>query len=511
MFRPALTIMAGRSIGFAVLFLLPLILVRLFDQAQFGTYKQVFLLYGTMINLAQVGMSESLFYFLPGASKDGGRYVGNTMLVLGGVGLLVAGLLVAGRGTIASWMNNPALGPLMPLVAVFFLLMLVSYVLEVVMTSHHQYAAAAASYGLSDVVRAGLIVAPVLWLHTVASVLYGAIAFAALRLAFTLRYCWAQFGTSLRPSRPLLLRQAAYCAPFALYVLFQTSQETLHQYVVSSHFDAATFAVYSVGCLQVPLVEVVSTSVCNVMMVGMVQAIREGRGAAVLAMWDDTVKKLALIFFPLVALLLVIGHDLIVFLFTDAYAASVPIFRAWSLAILFAVIPMDGLQRVYAQTPFLLAVNAIRLLIVAGGVYWFLAAMGLVGAVLVTILALAVGKAMGLARMMVCWRARVRDVLPWRAMAVIAVVAAAAALPAWAVTSSVEARPLTRLILSSLAYGCAYGALAWTAKLIGTREQEMALRWIQPFRLSRARMGAMGGRLFTRSEWARWIARCPKS
>src|ERR1044072_8903699 len=66
MLKPALTLMAGRTLGYAVLFLLPIILVRLFTQEQFGTYKQVFLLYGTILNLAQVGMSESLFYFLPG-------------------------------------------------------------------------------------------------------------------------------------------------------------------------------------------------------------------------------------------------------------------------------------------------------------------------------------------------------------------------------------------------------------------------------------------------------------
>src|SRR6266496_3587934 len=75
MFRPALTIMTGRTLGYAVLFLLPLILVRLFGQEEFGTYKQVFLLYGTILSLAQVGMSESLFYFLPGAGERSGRYV----------------------------------------------------------------------------------------------------------------------------------------------------------------------------------------------------------------------------------------------------------------------------------------------------------------------------------------------------------------------------------------------------------------------------------------------------
>ncbi len=84
MLKPALTLMAGRTLGYAVFFVVPIILVRLFSQEQFGTYKQVFLLYGTILNLAQVGMSESLFYFIPGSSEEAGRYVCNSILVLGG-------------------------------------------------------------------------------------------------------------------------------------------------------------------------------------------------------------------------------------------------------------------------------------------------------------------------------------------------------------------------------------------------------------------------------------------
>jgi O-antigen/teichoic acid export membrane protein len=205
------------------------------------------------------------------------------------------------------------------------------------------------------------------------------------------------------------MRQAAYSLPFALYVFFQTGQQTLHQFMVSSLFDAAAFAVYSVGCLQVPFVEVVSTSVVNVMMVSMVQALREERHAAVLSMWQNTVRKLALVFIPLVTLLLVVGHDLIVFLFTDAYAASVPIYRVWLVAILFAIIPMDGLLRVYEQTRFLLVINVFRFILVAGGMYWFVSNMGLVGAVTMTLVALAAGKAMGLMRMIACRAALARS------------------------------------------------------------------------------------------------------
>jgi O-antigen/teichoic acid export membrane protein len=473
--------MAGRTLGYAVLFLLPIILVRLFDQEQFGTYKQVFLLYGTILNVAQVGMSESLFYFLPGSSQDAGRYVCNSLLVLVGIGTLVGGLLYLGGENIALWMNNSGLAPLMPLLAVYVLLVLASYVLEIVMTARHQYSVAATAYGLSDIARAMLIVTPALLFQTVASVLYGAIAHATMRLCTTLWYCRRVFGADLRPDASLLLRQVAYSLPFALYVLFQTGQDSLHQFIVSSWYDAATFAIYSVGCLQVPLAEIVSTSLVNVMMVGMVQAIRDGRDAAVVPMWHDTVRKLALVFYPLVAVLFITAHDLILFLFTSTYADSIPIFRVWSLVILTSVIPMDGLLRVYAQTRFLLAINIARLLIVVGGMYWFVSAWGLIGAVFITLLALVAGKALGLLRMVMCGHLTVGNLLPWRDLFEIGLVAGAASLPAWWISANLSATLFARLAIVALVYGIAYAGLALMCGVIRKSEQDRMLQWIHPW------------------------------
>ena len=65
--------------------------------------------------------------------------------------------------------------------------------------------------------------------------------------------------------------------------------------------------------------------------------------------------------FPLAALFVLTAHGIIVFLFTPTYVASVPIFRVWCLMILPAAFAVDGVLRVYAQTRFLLFMNAVLL------------------------------------------------------------------------------------------------------------------------------------------------------
>src|SRR5262245_64754333 len=106
MLKPALLIIAGRIVGFAAAFLTPLILVRIFDLQTFGTYKQWFLLYITLLTVTQFGLWESLLYFLPRQDAEAGQYVKNTMLFLGAVGTVLAVLLIWSAEAIAGWMNN---------------------------------------------------------------------------------------------------------------------------------------------------------------------------------------------------------------------------------------------------------------------------------------------------------------------------------------------------------------------------------------------------------------------
>jgi O-antigen/teichoic acid export membrane protein len=478
MLKPALLIIAGRIAGFVAAFITPLILVRIFDLAEFGTYKQWFLLYMTLLTVTQIGMSESLLYFLPRAEGQAGRYVMNSALFLTGVGAAAAGILVLNAGAIARWMSNPTLEPLIPLLALYLLLMQASIGLETVMTARSAYKSAAVAYAVTDVSRALFLIVPILIAPSLRSLLHGAVAFAALRFAYTAHYFWRTFGAGFRPDARCFARQLAYALPFGLAVIAGIAQENFHQYAVSGLFDAATFALYSVGCLQIPVVDLVATTVCNVMMVGMTTAIHDGRETQVIDLWHDAVRKLAIVFFPLGVLLLVVARDLIVMLFTDAYAASVPIFMVGVAAVLLAAVPIDGLLRVYARMNVLLVINLVRLAMIALLIHWAIRSLGLAGAMLVTVLALAAGKGIGLAAAGSLWRVGVGRLLPWRALGRISLVSLAASLPALAVGYGFQAPPVLRILAIGALYAAAYAAMALGFGLVSADERATLSRSI---------------------------------
>jgi O-antigen/teichoic acid export membrane protein len=327
------------------------------------------------------------------------------------------------------------------------------------MIARRRYRWACATYVATDVTRAVLLIGPVLAGAGIRGLLWGAIASAVLRIGVAAIYLRQEFPGTLAVDGELRRVQLAYALPFELAVLIELTQSTFHQFVVSNHFDAATFALYSVGCLQIPIVDLLAGPAGNVMMVRLAEARRRADDETFVATFQDTTRKLALFFFPLFGLLVVCAHDLIVFLFTSTYAAAAPIFQIWCLSVLLVVLQTDGLMRALAETRYLVVVNVVRLVLIAALVGPLLAIYGLPGPVLATLLAIVVAKVMMLARYRSRLQVRMADLLPWRGMVRIAWPAMGAAAAAFAVSAAVNAPILIRLAAVGSTYVASYALL----------------------------------------------------
>jgi hypothetical protein len=215
------------------------------------------------------------------------------------------------------------------------------------------------------------------------------------------------------------------------------------------------------------------------MMVKMQERLAEGRKLAVLKIWHDTTWKLALLFFPLFAFCVVAAREIIVFLFTAKYAASAPIFMAWSTVILLTTFQVDGVMRVFAQTWFLLAMNIMRLAIIAVLIKWSLSEFHLVGPVLVIVLATLVSKAAALARMKTLLQISTAKLLPWRSLAILLCTVAGGAAAALAVKSQMHVSTLPLLLAMAAAYGFTYAALVWRFDLLQEDEKVAITGWVR--------------------------------
>jgi len=476
-FKPALLLMVGRTLAFAATFFIPVALVRIFTPEQFGTYKQLFLVFSTAFLISQLGMATTLYYFLPQAPQHAGKYVANSLLFLAGVGICCLGIVTGGAQLIARWLSNAQLAAYLPWIGIYTFCMTLSAPLEIVMISRRRYSWAATSYALSDLARAAALILPVLLFRQMEGLLMGAVAVALARVVVMVVCFRREFRGGLTPDRILLKQQLAYALPFSAAVLVEILQASIPQYVVSSMFNPAIFAIFAVGCLQIPLVDVAASPTSDVMMVRMQELLTAGRMSAVLEVWRDTTSKLALLFFPLAAFAIFSSREIIVLLFTRKYLGSVPIFGIWSAMIVLSAFQVDGVMRVFAQTRFLFALNIMRLVIIVALLRWSLAEFYLTGPVLVVLLANTAFKVAGLIRMRKLLCTGVTDLLPWQRLGSILAAACCGGTAAVAVESSLHLGPAIVLSAMGAAFVIVYAALVWYFGLVNTDEKAALTGW----------------------------------
>lgn len=450
------TLMLGRSFGLAAAFAIPMVLARVFEPAEFGTYRQLFLIYATAFGIAQLGMAEGLYYFVPGRPAPG-PFIANAASALGLAGLSCWLLLAWGAPLLAQQMQNAALAPLVPLAGAFLACMLLSAVLEISLIAGERYAAAAGTYLISDLLRAAALVLAATSFGSVRALMLAAVAFALMRVLATAVVLARLHGAALRPNAAAYLAQIRYAAPFACAVAVETLQVHIHQYAVAHFFAASAFAIYSVACLQIPMVDLAAGSANNVMMVQLARAVRSDAPAEARSAWLDAVTKLASIFIPLAFFLMFAAKDLIVVLFTERYAAAAPIFRIACAATLLAVFPVDSALRSYARTGFLLRMHVARLVLTLLALPVGIYVAGMPGAMLATIAAATAAKILGARRVAKDLNVAPTCLVAWRPYARIVGATSVGVGSAWLVCAALPSEPHLRLVTSALVFGAAYG------------------------------------------------------
>jgi O-antigen/teichoic acid export membrane protein len=465
--RAALTKVFGRSgplvlsrvTSFAVGLGLPLVLVRLLEPAQYGAYKQFFLVGMTVLLIGQIGMTQSLFYFVPRGGPQRGVYVAQTLTVLAGLGIVLGASLWVLAPQIGTWLGSPDLASLRLPLAIYGGAMLAAAPLEGSLISDGRVNGAAFAFTSSDLVRTVLMVAA-------AKLLGGHWLFWAAALLATLRVMtlWILVLRGVlpfaRPQRSALRAQLDFALPFAGASLLLVAMQNFSQYAVSASFDPATFALFTVASFHMPVVDIVFNPICEVLMVELGRpGVRESRAVA-LGHWHEAMDRLSSILFPAACGAWLIGPFTLPLLFTHRYEAAVPLFMVTTFGILLATLPVDALLRAGGETHFLFRFNFVRLVatvtFVLGGVKYF----GLKGAIIGSLVSETGARVVMLLRGRRFFGGPLRDLFDWPALGEIAGASAFASVPTYLLRFFL--RPTLPAVGVSVAvYGVLYLGARW--------------------------------------------------
>ncbi len=450
----ATPLLVGRGFSAALSFALPLVLARRLDATGYGTYKQIFLISNTAFYLLQLGMAQSLYYFVPRSEDTETRrtFVAQTYLFLAVAGAVAAVAMVFLAGPFARAMSNPELVPLAPLTALMTWLLIATAALEIQLTAEGRLVAAGLAYGVLDAVRVSFALVPILFGAGLSGFLWGSIAALAIRAAIGVGLVWRGSWPQLSWQR--FRDQLGYALPFGAAMLLSIPQQQFHQYAVGWSVDPATFALYTVGCFQIPIVNLLYSPVSDVLQVRLAKlAISDSRGA--LALLHEAVDWLAFFFLPLSIGLVASAPELIPALFTDRYAAAVPLFRLAVLAVPLAALPLDGVLRARGNTRYLFRFYFAKLAITVPAVLLGIR-VGLLGAIAATTTVEVFTRIMMLARVRHDLNLTWRELLPWRKLTTLTGWSALCIGAVWSVRMLPSMSAMRSALLECGAYGALY-------------------------------------------------------
>ncbi len=378
--RQAGVIILGRGLGFIFSFVVPIALVRTISVESYGIYREAIFLFSTFMPILQFGLTQSLFYFFPRRPSERGTLVTQTLLLLSACGLLFAALLAACRHWVAAYFGQPALADLSLWVGPYTAMMVVSSTIEVLTIVERNVALTFWVIIGSEGLRALLVVAVALLTRDVGMMMVALTAFSAARTLFVIAHCRAE-GLLARGAlrRDFLREQLAYALPFGLAGTIVTVLGSVDRIYVSRFFDTTQFAIYSIGCFQLPVVTIVFQSATSVVLGRMAELQKEGQFAEMLALWRSATRKMALVAIPVTVMFAVLAREFVVGLFTAEYRNATPIFIAFLALIPRQAIPYGAVTRAFGLTRYIMWVCLIALGVSVALSFLLVRPLGLLG------------------------------------------------------------------------------------------------------------------------------------
>jgi O-antigen/teichoic acid export membrane protein len=353
----------AKTAGFALSIALPLLLVRRMDQEQYGLYKQAFLVITTAMTVLPMGFSMSAFYFLPREPERRRSTVLNIFVFNAAVGAAAGSVLTRYPSIFTTIFQGPQLSSYSGAISLAIFFWIAGAFLEVIPIANDEIRLASAFILGTQASRALIFVGAALLYGTVRSLILAAILQGAIQTAALILYLHSRFPAFWRSLDWRLLRsQLSYAIPLGSASLLLTMQTDLHNYFVSNRYGPAMFAIYSFGTLQLPLMALIQEAT-NSVLIARVSALQQrGESREIILLTTRAARKLAAVYFPVYALLLVVGPEFIRFLFTGRYSASWPIFAVNLTLLPLGVLLLDPLLRAYRSERYFLLCLRIGLL-----------------------------------------------------------------------------------------------------------------------------------------------------
>lgn len=410
-----LVITLGKSAERIVLLLSTVILARYLTQQDYGTYRQVFLIGGTLLLLFNFGIPHSINFFLPQLSRIKQKsFLFHTFLIQFVLGLLIFFVLIFGSEYIARIFDNNLLERPLKLFSLYPLFMILSSSYSNIFIGINKVKLSGVLSPILGLIKLTAIILCVLFSSSIDLIIVVNVIFSFLQLVIigtillklfkkvTIKFCLQD-----------IISQLKFATPIGLSSILGVIIVKLDQLMVSSFFTVEEYAKYAIGTLEIPFINLLTISAMAVITPYLVKQFEQNRIDLFMQKWKNSIMKISYIIFPISVFFLFFSNETITMLYTDKYIESAQIFQIYLMKSFVKVtffghilVALGKSKQIFFFSLLTLIINVILNLV-------FIKLFGFIGAAIATVISIFFISFLQLTSISKVLDIRFKDIWPW--------------------------------------------------------------------------------------------------
>lgn len=381
----AIFVFVGKTIQILFQFFVPIVLIRIFSQSDYGLYQKILFATTLLIPLFRFHLTDSLFYFFPlnKEGKDRNEFISQTYFQLIAICIILSTILLLCLPGFKVFFENQDLFKYTYYILGIVFLNVISSILENIFILEKKSKLVVLFASGDKFLRACLLLIIAFIYQTIEFALLALIIHGTIRFLFLTIYLIKHYNISfLLIKKVNLIKQWRYVFPMGLGIFLGVIGKNADKLILAWLLSDIDFALYSIGNLSIPFIATVYVSIGNVVMPALAKYSLSIDYKQALTLWKSMIIKNAIVTIPVLLFFVVEADDIFICLFTNAYAESANVFRIIILTLLIQMLGYGYILRAFGKTKKILIAKIFRTVFSLAVGFVLISNFGIIGAAL---------------------------------------------------------------------------------------------------------------------------------
>jgi len=397
--------------------LLPMILVRMLNKEEFGTYQQFYNLLIILTAMFSMGFHYNLFYYYPLLKgQERVRSVLTTfyiLLVLGVIGAMFINLdFISGL-----FFDTDGIAHLLPVISICLALSIVTTLFDSIFIVEKKNIACLLFPVIDSLFKVVIILYCAIQFGSISSIIYGYLAYLCARFIVLAGYVFKNYFSKLTGgffSKDSVWEQLRYGLSAGVSVVIRNISQKFDKLYAIQYFTPVVYANYSIAFMGIPGITILYDSFSKVIIPPLAEYIQKGEHNKGLKLYRAFVSKNISVTFPLVGFFIVYASHIIAVIYTPSYREATPYFQIYLLTLFIWMLSPGTILRASGNTKIILRNCVISAVITIPLTIYMIKVYDLYGAIIGAIISYALPSLLNFSKEMKVLKSNVAQVIPWK-------------------------------------------------------------------------------------------------